>query len=248
MKREIVFSIALHLVALVLVVWAPSLGSSKPFDPGQVIQVRAIDMPAFEPGPPPPPAKAEPEPIEPVKAPPKTTVEEPEEIPISDPSTEAKPKEVPKPKPKPEPEKAKPKPQQADTETKPSGTDDAAASGTGETEIASTETGSGSPFAGATVDNASFDYPYWFDQAFTKIARNYHPRFVVDAELICVVSFKVIKSGRVFDVKLLESSGLPVFDETCTAAIDQASPFPPLPQQFRAEVIGITIPFKYEPR
>ncbi|RKX27418.1 MAG: hypothetical protein DRP47_06590, partial [Candidatus Zixiibacteriota bacterium] len=107
---------------------------------------------------------------------------------------------------------------------------------------------SGSPFAGATIDNASFNYPYWFTQTFNKIAVNWKNPIVYDGTLICTIYFQVIKSGRIIELRIEKSSGIPEFDESCMRAVSGAAPFPPLPRQFRDEIIGLTLPFKHSPR
>ncbi len=115
-------------------------------------------------------------------------------------------------------------------------------------EIVSDATASGSPFAGATVDNLSFDYPYWFEQAFTKIQSNWINTVEADGEIVCVIYFQVIKSGRLLEARVETESGIDVFDQGCLASIYKSAPFPPLPSDFADEVIGITLPFKYSPR
>lgn len=115
-------------------------------------------------------------------------------------------------------------------------------------EIVSDATGTGSPFAGATVDNLSFDYPYWFEQTFSKIQSNWINTVEVDGEIVCVIYFQVIKSGRLIESRVETESGIEVFDQGCLAAIHKSAPFPPLPSEFADEVIGITLPFKYSPR
>ena len=166
---------------------------------------------------------------------------EPEEIPIDDPTTQPEAeieKSVPEPKPKPK------KPYQPKT---PEG--DQSRVGAAEGEIEASSTSGGSPFAGAYVDNASFNkYPYWYDQAFNKILRSWSNPVVSDGAIVCVVYFQVIKSGRMIESRVEQSSGIPAFDDACLSALKRAAPFPPLPRDFREEIIGITLPFKYEPR
>lgn len=109
------------------------------------------------------------------------------------------------------------------------------------------QTETGSPFAGAAIDNSSFNYPYWFPQAFNKILSNWRNTVESDGPLVCVIYFQVIRSGRVLEPRVLKPSGIPAFDNGCLIAIERSAPFPPLPDDFRDEIIGITIPFKYEP-
>jgi protein TonB len=112
-------------------------------------------------------------------------------------------------------------------------------------EIDSPATSSGSPFQGATVESESaFDYPYWFTQAFNKIAGNWRNPVAYDGTLVAVIYFQVIRSGRVVDLRVVQSSGIPAFDQACLQAVERSAPFPPLPREFRDEIIGITVPFK----
>lgn len=238
MKREIIWSLALHLgiVAATLVSSPFEIKSHISMD--EVVRVQLTS--AME------PAISEPIPLEPVAVP-EPIVEEPLEIPISDPSTvdkvaiEKKPDPDPVETPKKEP-KQDPTPQQQErtADATEGGSDDA-------TEIEGAG-GAGSPFSGATIDNASFDYPYWFTQTFNKIRSNWHNPVAYDGALVCAVYFQVIKSGRVIDLRVESSSGFDSFDQACLAAIERSKPFPPLPRQFTDEIIGLTLPFKYNPR
>ncbi|MCK4460380.1 MAG: TonB family protein, partial [candidate division Zixibacteria bacterium] len=172
--------------------------------------------------------------------------EEPPDIPVGEPETSdeaAMEEEVEVEEPEPEPP---PVQSVVDQPTQPPVTDDDAADN-GSGEIHSPATAGSSPFAGATIDNASFDYPYWFTQAFNKIRRNWRNPVAADGVIICAVYFEVIKSGKVIVIRIENSSGIPRFDDACYAAVQRAAPFPPLPRQFADEIIGITLPFKYRP-
>lgn len=238
MKRDILFSVALHLtIVLAAAVTSPLSIKSTP-DYGEVIRVTAIspgDLPDFKP--------EAPAPVD--IPPPSNEPDIPEDIPVDDPVS--KPKvEVEKPKKK-EPEREQPKPQKSpETEVQEEASQQA--EGTDDSEIDTEATGSGGQFSGATVDNAAFDYPYWFRQTFTKIQRAWRNPVTADFDIVCVVRFYVLRTGRVIDPQVVESSGVPSFDRSCLESLERASPFPPFPREFRDEIIGITIPFKYEPR
>ena len=243
MKRDVFLSIALHVMVILLTVMSSPFDYQKQFDYDQVIRIKAVAMPDFAPS----PAGVEEIPAS-TPVIPQAVEEDLPEIPLDDPTTIDTPKEIKKPesKPKPAKETKKPKPQnQTKTTTEPS-----SGSGTGQNdkEIDVEATGSGSPFGGAKIDNASFNYPYWFTQAFNKIAGNWRQTVSIDGSVVCVIYFQVIRSGRVVDVEIKESSGVPAFDQTCLSAVERSTPFPPLPRDFRDEIIGITLPFKYQPR
>ncbi len=242
MARDFLLSVALHVGILALTLLASPFDINSTPDDMEVIAVDVL----FEN----PPAAAETVKEETVEEPvsikqPEPAIEEPEEIPISEPETndeeavieeEPKVEEPPEPKEPPresvveQPVQESPPPQE-----------------TGPSEIHSTVTGEGAVFAGATINNASFEYPYWFTQAFNKILRNWRNPVASDAVLVCTIYFEVIKSGRVIVKRIETSSGVKPFDEACLAAISKSDPFPPLPRQFADEIIGITLPFKGVP-
>jgi len=236
------------IVALIFLV--PSLGCNG--DDGEIGEIIAVQIfspddfyvpPSEEPPPPAIPQQEDEElPDIPLNNP--TTVEE--EFPIE---TEPLPDE-------PETESAEPVETKTDVDktpvrtpdvTSPKDTDGEGASD-GTLEIHSPATAGGSPFAGATVDNRNFTYSYWFTQAFNKIGRNWQrPRIITDGPIVCTIYFQVIKSGRVIEVEITKSSGIPEFDESLKQAIERSAPFPPLPRKFTDEIIGITLPVKQDP-
>jgi TonB family protein len=212
MKFDILLSSALHVIAVLLVVFSPPLHSKKQ-DLGEVIRV-SLASPGDLP-------KSKPQPIAPLAVPQAVTEKSPD-IPISTPTTIKKAANVPKKK-------------TAKKET---------STGTGETgpmEVAGT--GEGTPFRGVSTDNANFVYPYWFRQTFNKISGNFRNPVVYDGTLVCTIYFQVIRSGRMIELSVLESSGFREFDDACLAAIQRSTPFPPLPGEFAEEIIGITVPF-----
>lgn len=218
----------MHLIVFAMVVFSSPFDTSKRFDYDEIIRIRAVALPDFS------PRSAEPVAIAPPQVP-QALVEEVPEIPISDPTSVTEPKKIDKPKPKPKPQKPAQQTQAATT--------DSAGGGNGKKEIDVAGSGSGSPFAGATIDNASFDYPYWFTQTFNKLAANFRNTVVIDGKVVCIVYFQVIRSGRLVIVEVEKSSGVPAFDNVCVAAIERSAPFPPLPKEFRDEIIGISVPF-----
>jgi protein TonB len=156
------------------------------------------------------------------------------EIPLDDPRTVKTKKEVKKPEKKKEPDK-KEEPKTTTQTAQPE-----------QKEIETSTTASGQMFAGATVSNETFNYPYWFDQAFNKIYANFRSPVTSDEPIIATIYFEVIQSGRLLDVKVISSSGIERFDDACIMAIQRAAPFPPLPRDFRDEIIGITLPIKFD--
>ena len=218
MKQEIILSLVLHTFIVVFAV------VSSPFDVqkhelGEVIHVSitsAAELPS-----------SGPVPLEPIPVP-QPVVEDMPEIPISDPVTKEAVEIKPKEKEKPKKTNQKKPPSQSSRQSE---------------QVEITDTGAGSPFRGATIDNASFNYPYWFTQAFNKISGNFRNPVAYDGTLVCTIYFQVIKSGRILELKIVEPSGIDAFDNACLEAVRRSTPFPPLPRQFTDEIIGITVPF-----
>lgn len=227
MKRDITLSIAVH----VLIVAATTLSSPfeirKAADDNEVIKVSLMTLPEMK------PTETTPAAAQVAKA----REPEPSEIPIVDPKSQAKIK----------PSKPKPvvKPQAVRHKTK---ADKSAEELAGEEQGVVDATAQGTPFEGTRIDNASFTYPYWFTEAYRKILVNWRNSVDADGSLLCVVYFQVIQSGRVVETKVVKSSGIPAFDNLCLLAVEKSSPFPPLPRDYRDEILGITLPFKFEPR
>ena len=227
MSKGLLYSIILHFLLFGGALIKSPFDHRKKMDLGEVIKVSIKSLPEVK------------TPIKPPVTPQAITTDELPDIPLSDPRTvkeEKKLEEKPKPEP-PKEEKPEKKTQQQDANTeKPK-----------EKEIESKTTDAGSMFAGATVDNKAFDYPYWFDVAFSKVHSNFRNPVSSDAPIVAVVYFEVIQSGRVVIVKVEVSSGIERFDDACVRAIENSSPFPPLPRSFQDEIIGLTLPFQYKP-
>ena len=222
MSRDFIFSVVLHVIIVAVLMFSPSLSLPDRSDFGEVIRVNAVTMP---------PAMMQPEVVPEVETP-APVVDEPDEIPISDPTTMPaaeiiKPKEEPKP-PKPKAQPQQSTPQQDESES------------TGGTDV---DAPAGSVFSGLQVDNAAFNYPFWFRLANHKIGQNYRVPFTVDGNVTCSVHFQVIKSGKVIEAEVVKKSPLPAYDAICLASIENASPFPPLPKEFLDEIIGLTVIF-----
>lgn len=228
MRREIVFSFVFHIFIVVAFYASGLILTPRKLDLGEVIKVSLMSLPDL-------PVTNQP-PANPLEIPRATQVEQ-TPTPIPDKSAKAIGTKKPPPK---KPKKDK-KPHKGQTET---GAESKAGAADGDANVAEA---SGSPFAGATVDNSDFNYPYWFTQAFYKIQTNWQNPVDADGEIICVVYFQVLASGRVIETRVDKPSGIPAFDDACVYAVKRSSPFPPFPREFTEEILGITIPFKYQP-
>ncbi|HEX9665928.1 MAG TPA: cell envelope integrity protein TolA [Thermodesulfobacteriota bacterium] len=75
------------------------------------------------------------------------------------------------------------------------------------------------------------------------------PNIPTDGKLETFVFFKINESGKVYDVRVNESSGNPAFDDLCIKAIYKSAPLTPPPPELmeQAKTVGFLIPFTNDP-
>jgi TonB family protein len=231
-KPSLVLSVALHLVLLATVLLATMItdGAPKPleFVAVQIVPVQALGVskPASAPvrqpapSPTPPPEKATPEPE------PEARSEEPVALPEPQKKAQAKP----------EPRKVP----QSSTQ-----------SGPGSTGAAELGQRMGSPLGsslgtsplGATVgglDNPDFVYSYYVDQMLAMISSNWL-RPSIGGQIEATIFFRIQRDGSISDVRVAQSSGYNSFDLAGLRAVQQAAPFPRLPQSYQHKSLGVNL-------
>ena len=234
MKQGIIFSTILHLLIISAVLFAAPLSIKKrPFN-YEVIKINAVSAPQS--------FADSPAPIEDIIIPEVIADDEPFDIPIDDPTSVDKPVVIDKPEPdKPKPNKKDDKPP-VTSQKPPTGTTETQ---TGTDKDKTVETASGSPFAGASVDNADFNHPYWFTLAGNKYLQNFRKSVSLDGTVTCDIFFEVIRSGRIITYEIRKSSGIDAVDRDCLSVFERIKSFPPLPRDFREEIIGVTVTIRY---
>ena len=106
----------------------------------------------------------------------------------------------------------------------------------------------GSPLGGGT--NAVVTNLF-LERIRNEIRRYYKipPSIPTDGKLETFIFFKINESGKVYDVRVNESSGNPAFDDSCIKAIYKAAPLTPPPPELmeQAKTVGFLIPFTNDP-
>ncbi|HEV8578755.1 MAG TPA: energy transducer TonB [Thermoanaerobaculia bacterium] len=227
----------LHGVAVGLILLLPRLAPSPPalsFVPVQIIPAQALGVrrPASRPKarkpPEPEPEKAapQPEPEEPVPEPPR------KDVPVLPP--EKPEKKPPEPKPRTE----------AGTGTNPAGTspqpnpDGEAGRRGGPTGSPLGSSAFGSQIAG--LDNPDFKFGYYIDQLLSAIDAKWL-RPPLSDEVQAIISFRIERDGSITDLEVAQSSGYNSFDLAALRAVQNASPFPPLPRAYRHDSLGVNL-------
>jgi colicin import membrane protein len=252
---SVAVAVLLHAAALAAALVLPRLSPPPPplaFVPVQIVSAQALGVrrPASRPKAEPPapePPKAEPKPEpkpEPARPEPKPAPEETPVLPDKPVKKPVKPKpaaasELPKPSgpvPKPSPKQAAPKP--------PPGTG-APGDDTGETGRRGAPTGNlqgtaafGSQIAG--LDNPDFKFGYYIDQLLSAIDSKW-VRPPLGNDVQAVIGFRIQRDGSLTDLQVARSSGYNSFDLAALRAVQNASPFPPLPRAYRQDSLGVNL-------
>jgi TonB family protein len=218
---------ALHVAVVGAMVFGPELFAAPP---RQITYVPVQLIPA--------PALGRPNP-----APPRRRAE-PAATPPPAPAAESTPPPAPAPEPEPEPAEA-PRPAERTAPAPPAAPEAAPPSANPPGPRGAAGGNPASPFtaAGGTVDNPTFTYGYYLDRMVLLIRGQWvRPQLGSGPE--AVVHFRILRDGKVEDVKLVSSSGYNSFDLAALRAVQAAAPLPPLPRSYREGDLGVTLIFR----
>lgn len=229
-KPSLVLSVTLHVVLFAAVLLAPmvTVGQPEPleFVAVQIVPVQALGVtsptPAREPEPSPAPPAAEPEPED-----------EPEATP---PEREVLPAPEPEPKPSTRPQEST-RPTASEERGRDSGGD------LGQRLGSPLGSSLGTSPLGATVgglDNPDFVYSYYVDQMLAMISANWL-RPSIGGQVEATVHFRIHRDGSISEVRVSRSSGYNSFDLAGLRAVQQAAPFPRLPQSYQHKSLGVNL-------
>ena len=250
----------LHGGAITLALLLPRLAPPPPpmtFVPVQIIPAAALGVrrpasrpKAEKPEPPTPePAKAEPPP----KPEPKPEKPEPKPEPKPD-KIAAKPRDdVPtlpdrtSKKPEKPVKSAPPAPRPAPTGgtgTNPAGT---APMGTPDGDPGRRGSPTGNPLGTSSfgsqiagLDNPDFKFGYYLDQLLSAIDAKW-ARPPLGDKVECTIGFRIQRDGSIAELTVARSSGYNSFDLAALRAVQNASPFPPLPRAYRNDSLGVNL-------
>ncbi len=108
----------------------------------------------------------------------------------------------------------------------------------------------GDPGSGVFFDTQGFDLGPWANRVVAMVRSNWI--VPVAAELgvkgIVGVSFQVERSGRIINMRVINPSGTPSFDQAALNALKTSNPFPPLPPDFPRPLLPGVFRFYYNLR
>ena len=100
----------------------------------------------------------------------------------------------------------------------------------------------GSPLLG------KFPYAYYIELIKNRIASNWVTGSMgmkSTDKFIVVVSFRILKNGRVVDINIEKSSGVNALDTSALRAVKYSIPFPPLPATYEGRDLTVFIQFVF---
>lgn len=107
------------------------------------------------------------------------------------------------------------------------------------------EYGLGDGISSAQVDAYNFGSPYYLSLVFGKIRDEWENPVESSSILTTTIYFRILRDGTVVETKVEKTSGVDLFDQSAMRAIISSTPFPPLPNEFTGEYLGIHLEFEY---
>jgi TonB family protein len=119
-----------------------------------------------------------------------------------------------------------------------------------EVPASSTENGESRAATGdMRLDTRDFPFAYYLMTIRRKVAGTWNvPQSSVGGELQCRVHFRIARDGQIVSPEIELSSGVFLFDQAALRAVIEASPMPPLPDEYRGDNLGVHFSFAFEER
>ncbi len=94
------------------------------------------------------------------------------------------------------------------------------------------------------LESPNFKYSYYTNAVVKKIAQNWSwsKEF---GKLKAVVYFRIQRDGSIKDLSIKDSSGDEIYDAQALRSIELSSPFPPLPDEYKENSLGVYFEFTY---
>jgi protein TonB len=98
------------------------------------------------------------------------------------------------------------------------------------------------------VDASEFPFTYYLRLIQSKIGERWTPpRAAATGGERVTVLFEIQRDGQVREPSVEKSSGNALYDQSALRAVTEASPFPPLPPEFKASSLRVHFGFEFQP-
>ncbi len=99
-----------------------------------------------------------------------------------------------------------------------------------------------------SLDVSDFPFTYYLRQLQSKISQSWAPpRAATAGGERAIVVFEIGRDGQIKEPAVEKSSGNRIYDQSALRAVMEASPFPPLPPEFRAPSLRVHFGFEFRP-
>ncbi|MFH0778070.1 MAG: TonB family protein [Candidatus Eisenbacteria bacterium] len=98
------------------------------------------------------------------------------------------------------------------------------------------------------IDIENFEFSYYLVAVRNKVSSNWSPPAGIaaaGASARTVVFFRILRNGRISDLKTETPSRANLFDQSALRAVLKSEPFPPLPRGFAESSLGVHFGFEY---
>ncbi len=96
---------------------------------------------------------------------------------------------------------------------------------------------------GLKMDFPNFPYPWYITQVRNLLWQEWRKRDPSPGYL-CLVSFAILKNGRIDDLLISKESGNNTFDYIALSSTKNAAPFPKLPKDYAKDNLTVTVEYK----
>ena len=121
---------------------------------------------------------------------------------------------------------------------------DAASPDSARLKAATATPGLGLSGAGGSAFDQDFEYSYYVQQMFGRIHQHWQ-RVPVRGTTFTIIRFTILKDGRLQDIQVEKSSGVPQLDRAASRAVYLSDPMPPLPQSYPRDRLGVHLLFEH---
>lgn len=95
-------------------------------------------------------------------------------------------------------------------------------------------------------DVNDFPFLYYLNIIQKKVTANWNFDYEGVVHQKVVVFFKIDKFGKIYDQKVEQSSGISFLDQSALRAVLLSSPFPPLPEGYSGNFLGVHFGFEFK--
>ncbi|HOW90621.1 MAG TPA: energy transducer TonB, partial [Elusimicrobiales bacterium] len=94
------------------------------------------------------------------------------------------------------------------------------------------------------ADFSDFPYPWYITQVREALWNSWTQRMPSSGMLRCTVRFEIRRNGSVASSGVERSSGNRLFDHAAESSVENAAPFPALPDDFFEDTLTVHVEFK----